>query len=245
VQDALDGREPSAVAAALIDGSALSDAESTAAALEGGSLSLDDPAVQVAVAFVSHLLDFQSASAGLTARENELAGDLGRARFAVYGTEVPPDATFSLRLADGVVKGYEYNGTVAPPYTTFYGMYDRYYGFMDDPTSEWALPERWQNPPESFDMETPINFVSTADITGGNSGSPVINSKLEIVGLIFDGNIESLSGDYIHLPDKSRAVAVDARGILEALDDIYGADRLVLELRGTQFVPSEEEADNL
>lgn len=244
VKTALGGEEPSAVAEVVVDGSVLSGAESTAQALEAGTLSLDDPAVQVAAAFVPRLLDFQSASAGLTARENELAGDLGRARFAVYGTEVPPDATFSLRLADGVVTGYDYNGTVAPPYTTFYGMYDRYYGFLDDPTSEWELPERWLNPPASFDLETPMNFVSTADITGGNSGSPVINSNLEIVGLIFDGNIESLSGDYIYLPDKNRAVSVDARGMIEALDDIYGADRLVLELRGTQFVPSEEEADS-
>jgi hypothetical protein len=233
------------VADAILSGSALADAASTAAAVEDGSLSMEDPAIALASAFVPRLLDYQSATAGLTARETELAGDLGRARYAVYGTDVPPDATFSLRLADGVVKGYDYNGTIAPPYVTFYGMYDRYYGFMDDPNSEWELPARWQTPPAAFDLETPINFVSTADITGGNSGSPVINSKLEIVGLIFDGNIESLSGDYIYLPETNRAVSVDARGMIEALDDIYGADRLVLELRGTQFVPSEEEADAL
>ena len=109
--------------------------------------------------------------------------------------------------------------------------------------TEWDLPERWHNPPPTFDYATPLNFVSTADITGGNSGSPMINRDLEIVGIAFDGNIESLSGDYIFLPELNRCVAVDVRGILEALDEIYDADRLVLELTNEQFVPTEEEAD--
>ncbi len=241
VRQVLQGRAPEAAAQALLDGSALADAASTAAALDAGTLSMDDPAVQVARAFVPRFLDYQSASAGLAAQEEEIAGTLGRARFAVYSTAIPPDATFSLRIADGVVEGYAYNGTIAPPYTTFYGLYDRYYGF--GPGTEWDLPERWVSPPATFDLAAPVNFVSTADITGGNSGSPVINRDLEVVGLVFDGNIESLSGDYIYLPQTNRAVAVDARGMLEALDEIYDADRLVLELTGVAFVPTEEEAD--
>ena len=101
-------------------------------------------------------------------------------------------------------------------------------------TDEWALPERWLNPSSDFDLSTPLNFVSTADIIGGNSGSPVVNRDLEVVGLVFDGNIQSLPGDYIYVPDLNRSIAVDARGILEALEDIYGAARIVEELTSGQ-----------
>ena len=96
--------------------------------------------------------------------------------------------------------------------------------------SDWDLPVRWLSPPQSFDLSTPLNFISTADIIGGNSGSPAIDRNLRVVGLIFDGNIESLPGDFIYVPEENRAVAVDVRGILEALEDIYGADRIVAEL---------------
>jgi hypothetical protein len=96
--------------------------------------------------------------------------------------------------------------------------------------AEWDLPERWIHPPTSFDLATPLNFVSTADIVGGNSGSPILNRDLQVVGLAFDGNIESLPGEYIFLTERARTVAVDSRGILEALRDIYGAERLVEEL---------------
>ena len=160
--------------------------------------------------------------------EAEISSALGRALFEVYGTDVPPDATFSLRIADGVVEDYEYNGTVAPIHTTFYGLYDHYYSYGAG--SDWDLPERWLSPPETFDLSTPLNFVSSADIIGGNSGSPVINQNLQAVGLIFDGNIESLPGDYIYLPTENRSVAVDVRGILEALEEIYRADRIFQEL---------------
>ena len=237
----MDDQSPMAAARQIIDNSALGSAERTQAALESGALSGDDLAVKIAAAFAQSLQDFQSGFAGFTAQETEIASALGRARFDVYGTAIPPDATFSLRLADGVVKGYDYNGTNAPPYTTFYGLYDHYHSYGQD--TEWDLPERWLNPPSTFDLSTPVNFVSTADITGGNSGSPVINRDLEIVGIAFDGNIESLSGDFIFLPETNRCVSVDARGILEALDEIYDADRLVLEMKGGPFVPTEEEAD--
>jgi hypothetical protein len=166
-----------------------------------------------------------------------VTASLGRARFDVYGATIPPDATFSLRIADGVVKGYEYNGTVAPTHTTFYGLYDHYYSYGAG--SDWDLPERWLDAPGSFDLSKPLNFVITADVIGGNSGSPVINSDLQAVGLIFDGNIESLPGDYIYDPERNRSVAVDVRGILEALDEIYGADRIVLELTTGELTRSE------
>ncbi|MDX1532107.1 MAG: S46 family peptidase, partial [Rhodothermales bacterium] len=237
----LGGRTPEAAARALIERSALADSASTARAVAEGTFSMDDPALAAAAAFMPRLQAYQSASAGLTAREQELGGRLGRARFDVYGTDVPPDATFSLRLADGLVKGFAYNGTVAPPYTTYYGLYDHYYSY--GPGTAWDLPDRWLPPPADLDLSTPLNFVSTADITGGNSGSPVINRDLEIVGLIFDGNIESLAGDYIYLPEANRAVSVDARGILAALDHVYDMDRLVVELLEGTAHATEAEAD--
>lgn len=109
-------------------------------------------------------------------------------------------------------------------------MYDRHYSFKTTERKDWELPERWKNIPPSFDLSTPLNFVSTNDIIGGNSGSPVVNKDLEVVGLIFDGNIESLPGDFIYVDEKNRAVSVDVRGIIESLKHIYKTDRLVDEL---------------
>lgn len=170
----------------------------------------------------------------LQAKEQAKVQLLGNALYDVYGTSIPPDATFTLRISDGVVKGYEYNGTIAPPMTTFYGMYDRYYSFKG--YVDWDLPERWKNPPTEFDLSTPINFVSTADIIGGNSGSPLVNKDLEVVGLAFDGNIESLPGNFIFDDTKNRTVAVHTAGITEALEDIYKATRLVNELLNGKIV---------
>ena len=117
-------------------------------------------------------------------------------------------------------------------------MYDHYYSYGAG--SDWDLPDRWLSPPESFDLSTPLNFVSSTDIIGGNSGSPVIDQNLQVVGLIFDGNIESLPGDYIYLPEENRSVAVDVRGILEALEGIYKADRIVEELTTGALVERNE-----
>jgi len=155
---------------------------------------------------------------------------------------VPPDATFSLRLADGVVAGYEYNGTMAPPFTTIYGLYDRHYSHVG--REAWELPGRWMDAEDELDLATPMNFVSTADIIGGNSGSPVLDAELEVVGVVFDGNAESLPGDYIYLPERNRSVTVDSRAILEALDVVYDMDRLVLELTTGRLVETEAEADD-
>jgi hypothetical protein len=128
-----------------------------------------------------------------------------------------------------VVKGYSYNGTVAPAFTNFYGLYDRYYSHDGD---DWALPDRWITPPDSFDLDTPLNIVSTNDISGGSSGSPLLNKDLEIVGVIFDSNMQALPNEYLYREREARAISVDVRGIVEALDDMYGATRLVQELTG-------------
>ncbi|MGW8265996.1 MAG: S46 family peptidase, partial [Longimicrobiales bacterium] len=241
VQAILQGRSPEGAAASILSRSALADSVSTAQAIADGTLAMTDPAVQLAQAMIQQLVLAQQVQQAVLPEEAEIASALGRANFEVYGTDVPPDATFSLRIADGLVADYEYNGTIAPVYTTFYGMYDHFYSYGAG--SDWDLPERWVHPPQGFDLSTPINFVSTADIIGGNSGSPVINRNHQVVGLIFDGNIESLPGDYIYLPERNRAVAVDSRGILEALDDVFGADRLVLEVTTGVFVRTEAEAD--
>ena len=229
VEEILQGRTPDGLAAVIMEGSALADSASAVAALATGGLSMDDPAVRIVPPIAQVLGPAQQVQATVAPEEAEISSALGRALFAVYGTDVPPDATFSLRIADGVVEDYEYNGTLAPVKTTFYGMYDHYYSYGAG--SDWDLPDRWLSPPETFDLSTPMNFVSSVDIIGGNSGSPVIDRNLRVVGLIFDGNIESLPGDYIYLPEENRSVAVDVRGILEALEDIYGADRMVEELK--------------
>ena len=170
----------------------------------------------------------------ITDREATYSQELGRALFDVYGTSIPPDATFTLRISDGVVEGFPYNGTIAPPYTTFYGLYDRYYSFGKK--YPWDLPKKWVNPPADFNLETPMDFVSTNDIIGGNSGSPVINEKAQIVGLAFDGNIQSLPGNFIFTTDENRTVSVHSAGMLEAIKDIYKATRLSDELKSGKIV---------
>lgn len=153
---------------------------------------------------------------------------LALARFKIYGKNHPPDATFTLRLAFGVVKGYRAEGTIVPYKTNFYGLYSRWASFNGK--HPFNLPERWIKNKDRLDMSTPLNFVSTADIVGGNSGSPVINSQGEIVGLIFDGNIESLVLRYFYTDEKARAVAVHSSGMREAIHKIYGCKRLIKEL---------------
>jgi hypothetical protein len=225
-QAVLDGRSPEVLAAALQQ-SVFADSARAAAALNGNAIPDTDPALRVAREILQRVRNYQMRVAQLTQEEEQVELELGRARFEVYGTSIPPDATFSLRLADGLVKGYEYNGTVAPVYTTLYGMFDRYFSHGG---KDWALPQRWLDRTSQLRLGTPANFIATADIIGGNSGSPVVDRNLRVVGLVFDGNIESLPGDYIYMDTRSRAVAVDARGILEALRVVYGADRIVREL---------------
>ncbi len=235
-QAVLQGRSPEGAASVIRAGSALADSAGAVAALEGGTVGMEDPALGVVRAYLPQFGAFQQVVAQVFPQEEQLAAELGRARFEVYGTDVPPDATFSLRIADGVVGGYSYNGTLAPWRTTFYGLYDRHHSHAGD--GDWALPNRWLSPPAAFDLSTPLNFVSTVDIIGGNSGSPVLDRELEVVGVVFDGNIESLPGDYIYLPELNRSVTVDIRAILEALDHVYDMDRIAAELRAGSLEPA-------
>ena len=163
----------------------------------------------------------------------DAAGEkLGKARFAVYGKNAYPDATFTLRLSYGTVDGYPYNGTIAPPFTTFYGLYDRSASFSNKPPFDLTPKEAAAR--DKLDLATPMDFVCTADIIGGNSGSPVVNRDGELVGLIFDGNIESLAGDFEYDGTKNRAVAVHSAGMIEAMRKIYGVNALADELEGKQ-----------
>lgn len=198
-------------------------------------LASTDPFITYVTRSADHAKTVRTKYNDAVGREQARVQVLGKAVFDVYGTSIPPDATFTLRIADGVVKSYEYNGTIAPVFTTYYGMYDRLHSFAQK--APWVVPDRWKNPPPAFDMSARFNFISTNDIIGGNSGSPVLNRNLEVVGIAFDGNIESLPGDFIFDDTKNRCVSVHSGGILEAVEDLYKADRIAKELRNGKIVP--------
>ena len=188
-----------------------------------------DPLLKAANALTDKYQDAATQFRANGPERRALENKVSNVVYEVHKGNLPPDATFTLRIADGVVAGYEYNGTKAPYMTTYFGLYDRH--FSNAGEFPWSLPERWKNPPLEL-LNKPLNFVSTNDIIGGNSGSAIINSKGEAVGLIFDGNIESLPGNFIYEPTVNRAVSVHAGGITAALEYIYKADRLLRELRG-------------
>jgi hypothetical protein len=189
----------------------------------------DDPFIYFMMNSKDKAAEYSKKNKQITETESSYSQQLGVALFEVYGTSIPPDATFTLRLADGVVEGFPYNGTYAQPYTTFYGMYDRYYGQGKE--FPWSLPEKWTTPPAGLDLSTPFNFVSTNDIIGGNSGSPVINKNAEVVGLAFDGNIQGLPGSFIFRTEENRTVSVHSSGMYEVIDKVYKLKRLSAELK--------------
>jgi hypothetical protein len=221
---------------ALVDGTKLGDAAFRKSLLDGGEAAVaasTDPMIMAA-----RRVDPVWRASYVKDRDNifsvfEAAGEkLGNARFAAYGKNAYPDATFTLRLSYGTVDGFPYNGTTAPPVTTFYGLYDRAASFSDK--SPWDLTPKEAAARDKLDLATPMDFVCTADIIGGNSGSPVVNRDGELVGLIFDGNIESLAGDFVYDGTKNRAVAVHSAGMIEAMRKIYGVGSLADELEGKQ-----------
>jgi hypothetical protein len=232
VQKFTGGRRGEEAVNYVLNNSHLTSKEKTIALVKKGSdavLNSDDPFIYFLQNSNQRRAELQSRSGKLTQVESAYSQSLGRALFEVYGTSIPPDATFTLRISDGVVQGFPYNGTIAPPVTTFYGLYDRYYSFKKE--FPWNLPEKWKTPPAEFDMHTPFNFISTNDIIGGNSGSPIINKDGEIVGLAFDGNIQSLPGNFIFTTEENRTVAVHSEGMVEAIQDMYKATGLSEELR--------------
>ena len=232
VQKVLAGRSPRERAAQLVEGTKLKDVAVRKKLAEAGPEAIresDDPMVQLAV-----LVDPRARSLRKTYEDEveepmrQAYAKLSAVRFALYGTDVYPDATFTLRLAFGQVKGYTEQDKQIPPWTTFAGLYERAQAQGNVPPFE--LPQRWVERKDRLDLSTPLNFVSTADIIGGNSGSPVVSRQGEIVGIIFDGNIQSLVLDFIYTQEQARAVAVHSASILEALRNVYNAERIVKEL---------------
>jgi len=232
----LHGRTPEAAAEALVGGSKLADVAVRKSLFEGGKAAIaaaHDPMITLALAVDA------DARAVRKVREDQVEGVesaqyalIARAMFAEQGESTYPDATFTLRLAFGTVKGYEADGKPVPPFTTIGGAFahEKAHGS----TEPYALPPSWHEARAAgrLKLDTPLNFVSTADIIGGNSGSPVTNRANEVVGLIFDGNIQSLVLDFGYDDRLARAVSVDSRAILEALSSVYGTENLVRELGG-------------
>jgi hypothetical protein len=228
----LDGKSPKDAANYLVSGTKVADPAFRKSLVEGGQAAVDastDPMIAMARRVDpirrEQIKWFEDNVQSVEQRSGE---KLGKARFAVYGKNTYPDATFTLRLSYGQVLGYPMNGTVAPYKTTFYGLYDRAASF--DYKVPFDLPKRYLDGRDKLDLSTPFNFVTTNDIIGGNSGSPVVNRNGDIVGLIFDGNIESLVGDFVYDSYQNRAVAVHTGGMTEALKKLYGAQKLVDEL---------------
>ena len=232
LKEILDGRTPDAAAKEILAKTIFADEKDLAKLFDKKTkkiLNKKDPLIEAAQLLGEQYKNAVAAFQSTGVARNLIAQNVAGEVFKVYGNSLPPDATFTLRISDGVVKGYDYNGTKAPAKTTYYGLYDRYES--NDGQFPWSLPERWKNPPAEL-LKASMNFVCTADIVGGNSGSSIINVKHEVVGLAFDGNMESLPGKFIFDEKGNRTVGVSAGGIVAALRYIYKADRLVAELTG-------------
>jgi hypothetical protein len=233
VQKILAGKSPRDRAAELVTGTKVKDVAVRKKIYAEGKAALDaarDPMIELA-----RLVDGEArAVRKIVETQSEIKqqayAQIGKARFAVLGTSTYPDATFTLRLAFGTVAGFEENGRKVPFETTFAGLYERSAEQKNKPPFD--LPPIWVKRKSSLDLKTPFNFVSTADIIGGNSGSPVINRNAEVVGLIFDGNIQSLVLDYGYSDVQARAVSVHSRSITEALRKVYSAGPLADEITG-------------
>jgi hypothetical protein len=231
-QKIMDGKDPNARAAELIRGTRLKDvAERKRIAAGGrqGSAESTDPMIRLASLVDPYARAVRKRFEDeVDEIERQAYAQISRALFEIEGTSRYPDATFTLRLSYGTVQGYEDEGKFIEPWTTMGGAFR--HAEQHENRSPWALPATWQSHKSQIDGKTPLNFVSTCDIIGGNSGSPVINRNAEFIGIIFDGNIQSLVGDFVFDERQNRAVAVHSAGIMEALRKIYGAKSLAAEL---------------
>ena len=222
---------PKQLAERMVSGTKLGDVAVRKALWDGGMkavMASDDPFIKMMIQLDPYTRSLRKeyetrVESVITKADEKIAA----ARFAMLGTSIYPDATFTLRLSYGIVKGWNEAGHEVAPFTTMGGTFDHATGA--DP---FKLPEDWYKAKDKLKLDTPFDFVSTNDIIGGNSGSPVVNTKGELVGLVFDGNIHSLGGAFGFDETNNRTVAVDSAALLEALDKIYGAQDVAKEMRG-------------
>ncbi|HEV2764223.1 MAG TPA: S46 family peptidase [Pyrinomonadaceae bacterium] len=240
VRQILDRKTPEARAAELIKGTRLKDVEYRRQLAAGGRDAVKDSKDPLVV--LARELDDEARKlrkrydAEVVGVERGAYAKIARALFDTEGTRLYPDATSTLRLSFGAVKGYQENGRTIPPFTDFAGLYQR--SAQHGNRKPWELPPRWTERRNRLNLRTPFNLVSTNDIIGGNSGSPLINKDAEVVGLIFDGNIQSIVGSFVYDDTQNRSVSVDSRGMIEAMRKIYDADTLADELTGVTAATS-------
>jgi hypothetical protein len=231
----LVSKSPVDRASELIKGTKLKDVAFRKKLYEGGKAALEaahDPMIDLARTIEPTARQAKKIFEAQEEIKHEAYAEIAKARFAIEGTNTYPDATFTLRLSYGTVRGYEEDGKPVPAFTNFQGLYDRSGEHENKPPFD--LPQRWIDKKDKLGLTTPFNFVSDADIIGGNSGSPVVNKAGEFVGIIFDGNIQSLVLDCIFTDKQARAVSVDSAAIIEALRNVYDAQPLVDELIPTK-----------
>ena len=235
VQKVLAGKSPHARAVELVSGTKLKDVavrkdlyHKDAAALQAAH----DPMLDLARLIDGPAREARKIYDAQDEIKKQAYAEIAKARFAIEGTGSYPDATFTLRLSYGTVRGYEQDGKQIPAFTDFAGLYQR--SDEHDNKPPFDLPQRWINKKADLNLATHLNFVSDADIIGGNSGSPVVNKANEFVGIIFDGNIQSLVADCLYTDTQARAVSVDSAAILEALRKVYDAQALADELEGVK-----------
>jgi hypothetical protein len=227
VQEILAGRSPREIAARLIEGTKLDDPAVRQELIDGGLnavLGSEDPMMRLARTIEPEYRRVRAIDDQLDEREKQAYAKIAQVITAIEGTNGYPDATFSLRLAFGTVKGYEENGATIQPTTDFAGAYT--HASEHAGQADFDLPQSWMQAKDEVALSTQLNFVCTADIIGGNSGSPVVDRDGRLVGLIFDGNIQSLTSDYLYTDQQARAVCVAGVGIIEALRSIYDASEL-------------------
>jgi hypothetical protein len=233
VKKVLAGKSPSERAYELVSGTKLKEADVRKKLYKGSKEAGDAKDSMIELA---RLVDPESRKVRKIIEteveevQRQAYAEIAKVKFALEGTSTYPDATFTLRLAFGQVKGYEEDGNHVPFETTFAGMYQ--HSAEHHNREPFDLPRRWVEKKDKLNLKTPINFVCTADIIGGNSGSPVINRQAEVVGLIFDGNIQSLALDFAFSDEQARALSVHSAGIVEALRNVYDAQELAAELTG-------------
>jgi hypothetical protein len=234
VVSSLAGKSPQQRAAELVLGSKLKDVNERKKLYKEGTKAITaskDPILLLALAVDAESRKIRKRmELEVEEPKRQAYAEIAKVKFALEGTSTYPDATFTLRLAFGTVKGYEENGKKVPAETYYSGLYERSAEHLNK--SPFDLPQRWIDKKGKLDMKVPLNFVCTADIIGGNSGSPVVNKDAEVVGLIFDGNIQSLVLDFAFTEEQGRAVSVHSQGMIEALRKVYEATNVADELEG-------------